>query len=119
MTVRFIGDEDIERNLVVIGKFADDITTLRPGAEILKDEMQSRVPKDSYQLHASIDIRKREGRLEVGAGDEGFYGYFLERGTSKMSAQPWLVPALDAARERATDAIARKISTKVDRTWGR
>lgn len=118
--VQVIGAERIGRNLRIIGTAAEKIDILRPGAEILKDEMQDRVAKDKYQLHDSIDARERGRTLEVGAGPEGFYGYFLERGTSKMAAQPWLVPSLDAAGERAVAAIGREIRVKIiNRVWGR
>ena len=117
--VQIIGAERIGRNLRAIGRTAEQLETLQPGAEILKDEMQSRVPGDTFRLHDSIDVRRRGDTLEIGAGPEGFYGYFLERGTSKMAAQPWLVPALDAARDRAVAAIGRKIGVKIDLVWGR
>ncbi len=116
--VEIIGAERIGRNLRAIGRAAERLDTLQPGAEVLKDEMQDRVAKDSYQLHDSIDVRRRGDTLEVGAGPEGFYGYFLERGTSKMAAQPWLVPALDAARDRAVAAIGRQIGVKINLVWG-
>ena len=117
--VRLVGVERIETNLLAIGRSAESVATLRPGAQILKTEMQLRVPKDTFQLHDDIDIRQRGARLEIGAGGDGFYGYFLERGTSKMAAQPWLAPSLDAARARVVAAIGRKVGVKVDQVWGR
>ncbi len=117
--VRLVGAERIETNLLAIGRTAENVATLRPGAQILKTEMQLRVPKDTLQLHDSIDIRQKGNRLEIGAGGDGFYGYFLERGTSKMAAQPWVAPSVDAARARAVAAIGRKVGVKVDQVWGR
>ncbi len=118
--VRIIGGERIEANLLTIGRRAESVATLRPGAEVLKREMQNRVATDTFQLRGSIDIRERGGgKLEVGPDGDGFYGYFLERGTSKMSAQPWLAPALDAGRARAVAAIARKHGVNIDKVWGR
>lgn len=116
---RIIGVERIETNLLRIARSAETVATLRPGAQVLKTEMQNRVRKDTYTLHDSIDICQKGTKLEVGADDEGFYGYFLERGTSKMAAQPWLAPSFDAARERAVAAIGRKVGVKVDQVWGR
>lgn len=117
--VRLVGVERIETNLLAIGRTAENVATLRPGAQILKTEMQLRVRKDTYQLHDSIDIRQEGTRLEIGTDSEGFYGYFLERGTSKMAAQPWLTPSYDAARARVVAATGRKIGVKVDQVWGR
>lgn len=117
--VEIIGAERIGRNLRLIGRTADQIDTLQPGAEIFKKEMQSRVPKDTYTLHDSIDVRRRGDTLEIGAGPEGFYGYFHELGTSKMAAHPWLAPSLDAARDRAVAAISRRLGVKINLVWGR
>lgn len=116
---RLEGAERMLGNLKRIGRLADDKATLLPGAKVLKNEMLSRVPRLFDQLYDSIDIRTEEGRLEIGAGDEGFHGYFLERGTSKMSAQPWLAPSFDAGRGSAVNAIARKLGTRIDGIWGR
>ena len=117
--VRIIGGERIEAKLLTIGRRAESVATLRPGAQVLKTEMQNRVATDTFQLRSSIDIREKGGKLEVGPDGDGFYGYFLEQGTSKMSAQPWLAPSFDAGRPRAVAAIARKHGVNIDKVWGR
>ena len=117
--VRIIGGERIEANLLTIGRRAESLATLRPGAVIIKREMRNRVATDTFQLRSSIDIREKGSTLEVGPDEEGFYGYFLERGTVKMAAQPWLAPAYDAARARAIAAIGRKHGVNIDKVWGR
>lgn len=88
-------------------------SALRPGAEVLLAEMQSRVPRDTGTLHDSLEIRRRRDDLEVGPGPEGFYGAFLEFGTSKMAARPWFRPAVDSARRRAVRAIEREAMRQV------
>jgi HK97 gp10 family phage protein len=40
----------------------------------------------------------------------GHIGRFLERGTSKMSARPWLRPALDNSHDAALSAIRGKMA---------
>jgi HK97 gp10 family phage protein len=64
-------------------------------------------------LAARVDVKLRRGRPASAStvngvrkpyGDDPFYGRFLELGTSKMAAKPWLKPAgiarqADAGRE--------------------
>ncbi|MNT67142.1 hypothetical protein D3C72_2052590 [compost metagenome] len=44
---------------------------------------------------------------------EAFYGRFLEFGTSKMAAQPFLRPAFEAKKGPAAAAVDEVIQTKV------
>lgn len=44
---------------------------------------------------------------------EAFYGRFLEYGTSKMAARPFLRPAYEAKREEAAKAVENTIQEKV------
>lgn len=44
---------------------------------------------------------------------EAFYGRFLEFGTSKMAAQPFLRPAFEAKRKAAAQAVGEVIQAKV------
>lgn len=56
---------------------------------------------DTGRLRASITHEVHEGFLTVTArvGTNVKYAIFLEFGTSKMAARPFLRPALDAVRE--------------------
>lgn len=44
---------------------------------------------------------------------DAFYGRFLEYGTSKMGAQPFLRPGYEAQKTAAADAVTMVIETKV------
>lgn len=44
-----------------------------------------------------------------------FYGKFLEYGTKRMSAKPWLRPAFQKKREAAVDLIERELPRAIDR----
>lgn len=62
--------------------------------------MQRLVPKDTWRLHDTIAAdTERDGAkvtLQVGVGgnDEAPYWEHVERGTSRMKAQPYMRPAL-------------------------
>lgn len=64
-------------------------------------------------LAARVDVKIKKGRakdrmVKAGVikpyGDDAFYGRFLEFGTSKMPAYPFLKPAADA---KACEAVSR------------
>ena len=44
---------------------------------------------------------------------KAFYGAFVENGTSRMAAQPFLRPAYDAARSKASQAARRRMLAEV------
>lgn len=75
-------------------------------ADDTKDFQQAKVPKDTWDLHNHITARvDGDGRsttmhAEIGpVGEERGHGYFVEYGTARMGAQPFIEPsAEDAAR---------------------
>jgi HK97 gp10 family phage protein len=83
----------------------------RPGGQV-HNEVQRRAvkveraakrlcPVDTGRLRSSITHSEPERRgdvLVVRIGTNVEYARFVELGTSRMSAQPYLRPALDAAR---------------------
>lgn len=65
---------------------------------------------DRGQLVASLFFRVAGNRLSAYFGTNLSYGRYLEFGTSRMAARPWLKPTfranLDAIRSRVADAVA-------------
>jgi HK97 gp10 family phage protein len=47
---------------------------------------------------------------------EAFYWRFLEFGTSKMAARPFLRPAFESKKMEALDTIKKKLAEAIDRT---
>jgi len=95
---------------------------LMDGAEIVKGALESGAPRHTGQLAGDIHISK-QGRqkysVRVGPGIRGFYGRYLEYGTSRMAARPWMRPAFDgvqASVERAiSDSMWRAVEEANDR----
>jgi HK97 gp10 family phage protein len=87
---------------------------------ILLREATLRVPIATGALLGTLvaePVRaRRPGRIGVTVGTtaEGFYGFFLEYGTSRMAARPWLRPALvaggPAAIAAAQEAVERTLA---------
>lgn len=65
-------------------------------AEDIADDAQANAPVDTGELRASIHTEKTDNGLAVVVG--AAYGAFVELGTSKMAAQPYLGPAAAKAR---------------------
>ncbi len=103
------------------------------GAQIFYDEVRARVPV-SAKPHKSGKKTYNPGTLrravyqafaERESGDgkamyrvswnktHAFYGRFVEFGTSKMAAKPFLRPAYDAARAKALKAVQERMAAEV------
>ena len=64
-------------------------------------------PVDTGALRNSITSESQmTGEMTFTVQDGVEYGQFVELGTSRMAAQPFLIPALEAWSQRFTDAFA-------------
>ena len=80
---------------------------------ILRQEVEQRAPVGSSgRLKASVGDRpgdrkprSAEHLVYVGA----FYSYFVEYGTRKMAAQPFVRPAADSKQREMADAMRRVV----------
>src|SRR5262249_53242758 len=63
----------------------------------------------------TLDVRKsanlREALIVVGPDQQQFYSKFVEFGTKRMRARPWLGPALERSRGAALEAMRRALET--------
>ncbi len=80
------GLSDIANN---IENFADIIGQ---GAQTVCESAKSLCPVDTGRLQSSINVQPGGNTAVISADTE--YAVFVEFGTSKMAAQPYLVPAL-------------------------
>lgn len=95
----------------------------RAGAKVVSDEAKRRVSKKSGQLKKSIGITKRRSKNKEfvifgvsprkGGKNSGWYGRFVEMGTSKMSAKPFLRPAAEAKQGEAVKASKKYIQERL------
>ena len=82
--------QEVEMELDVVGADMEDLA-------------RSIVPVDTGALRDSIYHRPAGLELEFGATMD--YASMVEFGTSRMRAQPYIRPALDANQQRILDAI--------------
>lgn len=82
---------------------------LMAGAQVIFDASQDLCPVDTGFLKASGSIRDTGDDVEIGY--EAPYASFVEFGTYKMAAQPYLRPAFDDNEEEALSAIVDSIQS--------
>lgn len=109
---------------------------VRAGTKIIQERASALAPVDpetATSLKDAIDIRivsvkERDIATRQGDSYEGYdigyrtkgnqsamYGGWVELGTDKMAAQPYLRPALQEAGGKAIDALKQKLSTDLDK----
>jgi HK97 gp10 family phage protein len=79
---------------------------LEAGAELIAEGARQRVPVESGALRDSIHVDTTKGEVSVVAGDRtAFYGHMVEFGTTHSPAEPFLVPAAEAAKVEVAAAV--------------
>lgn len=103
---------------------------LRKGARLVRDEAKGLVPVDEGNVRDAIAVRtERKGaaRDEVAAyvvvkkyanGVPTYYARFLEFGTEKMSAKPFMRPAFEKVKRQLPGILAAAMRTRIDKFIG-
>ena len=100
-------------------------TALRNAAAPVRRKARANVPVDEGDLKRAIAInakvdKKGEGYADVGFRKEmAFYGGFVELGTSRQQAQPYLRPALDESEGEIKEAFIAAMNKTIGKALGR
>ena len=92
---------------------------LNAGIAPIKKEAKANAPVDKGVLKSQI--RSKQMRLTakpavgIYVSGKAFYWYFIENGTSKMAAAPFLRPAADSKHEEAVDKFKEKWKVEIDK----
>lgn len=127
MSAEIKGLEDLIASLNALPeKFERKVlrSSVRKGANIIRDKARAYVPVDQGELKKSITIsgaKYRKGTIAFAIrprknkkrGITVFYGKFVEFGTSKMAAQPFMRPAYDEAEKEVLDVVISDIKSKL------
>lgn len=124
--------EGLEELLKALDQFPKNLQkkalrpALREGAKVIHKQAKRFVPVDEGDLKRSLKVRaakrNRKGIVAVNVqtsseanvfSGEQFYGAFVEFGTSKTPAQPFLRPALDTSATEAKEAVADKLAQQI------
>jgi HK97 gp10 family phage protein len=87
---------------------------LREAGDIVKQAIKQEVPVRTGRLKRSIEasgIRTKDGikHVAVGPGKDGYYGKFVEFGTVKMKAKPFMAPGYEKSKEKAMEEIEKNL----------
>jgi HK97 gp10 family phage protein len=131
-----------EFDFTALGAQLDNITkaaqaATRPvaqaGAQVFHDEVRARVPMSAkphksgkkvytpgnlrraiYQAYMQDESNAEASYYRVSWNKaNAFYGNFLEHGTAKMAAQPFIRPGYDAARNKAVAAMQAEMAKQL------
>jgi HK97 gp10 family phage protein len=87
---------------------------LREAGEVVKEAIKQEAPERTGTLKKSIEtskVKTKDGikHVEVGPGKDGWYGKFVEFGTVKMKAQPFMAPGYEKSKDKAMEKIAEEL----------
>lgn len=92
---------------------------LNAGIAPIKKEAKANAPVDKGVLKSQIRSKQMKYTEKPAVGiyvsGKAFYWYFIENGTSKMAAAPFLRPAVDSKHEEAVDRFKEKWKAEIDK----
>ncbi|QPA31625.1 HK97-gp10 family putative phage morphogenesis protein [Thermaerobacillus caldiproteolyticus] len=110
MGLELHGMQELLRQLEQVGSEAERVKkdALLAGAEVVQQAASEKAPRDTGKLAENIVISdiKEDGTVDIGPDRDRFYGLFLEFGTSKMAARPFLQPAFEENKEQVQQKMA-------------
>lgn len=104
--------QPVERAAVATVPVGDRIHQTYKGRTVTPGFLQRSIRRKAFAKRGA----KNEVRAVVGVAREAFYGLaFVERGTSKMPAQPWLVPSFESAQGQVLDKFRKSLKARIER----
>ncbi|WP_455852692.1 HK97-gp10 family putative phage morphogenesis protein [Pantoea endophytica] len=140
-TLDFSDLKNIARDLKLLSRAENNKVlrdATRAGADVLKEEVIRKAPVRTGKLKKNVVVvtqkAKRRGEISSGVhirgvnpltgnsdttmktGDKrnAFYWRFVEMGTSKTPAHPFVRPAFDTRQEEATQAAMKRMNSAID-----
>lgn len=102
--------DDLVGRLNKLSKNVDNIMeeVLDDTAKLILMESKRIVPVDTGDLKRSLDIQK-QNKLAVNVGTNLHYAGYVEFGTYKMRAQPYLFPAYEISKDNIQNELEKKV----------
>ena len=92
---------------------------LNAGAAPIKKEAKKNAPVDKGVLKSSIRSKQMKHTQKPSVGiyvaGKAYYWWFIEEGTSKMAAAPFLRPAADSKHEEGINKFKEKLKAEIDK----
>ncbi|MHB9946995.1 hypothetical protein CF095_16670 [Clostridium botulinum] len=114
------GLDELTRKVQDMGKAGVRVenAALKKAGELIVEEAKNNVPFRKGNLKEGLKVsgvRKKGGNkfvlagIQKGDNSKIFYGKFLEFGTSKMKARPFMGPAYESKKEEAKEVIKQEL----------
>ena len=89
-------------------------TALREAGEIVKDAIKNITPERTGRLKRSIALSRVKTKdgvkfIEVAPGKDAYWSRFVEFGTVKMKAKPFMAPGFESSKAQAMEAIEQEL----------
>lgn len=112
--ITFTGMDELLRRLDELGERAEAVkkTALEEGAEVIRTEIESNTKRSNIShdhMADGIITNIKDDVAVIGPGAEYYYAHFIEFGTKKMAAQPFMGPAFESKKEEAKGKMAEVI----------
>ena len=92
---------------------------LNAGVAPIKKEAKKNAPVNKGVLKSQIRSKQMKYTEKPAVGiyvsGKAFYWYFIENGTSKMAAAPFLRPAADSKHEEGVGKFKEKLKAEIDK----
>ena len=92
---------------------------LNAGIAPIKKEAKANAPVDKGVLKSQIRSKQMKYTEKPAVGiyvsGKAYYWYFVENGTSKMAATPFLRPAVDSMHEEGVNKFKEKWKAEIDK----
>lgn len=119
------GMDNLIRRIEEMGKAGVRVENkaLKKAGELIVEEAKNNVPVKTEKLKKGLKVsgvRKKNGNkfvlagIQKGDNSKIFYGKFLEFGTSKMKAQPFMGPAYESKKEEAKEIIKQELKNALN-----
>ncbi|MCM3761037.1 HK97 gp10 family phage protein [Alkalihalobacillus oceani] len=87
---------------------------LREAGDVIKSAIESEAPIRSGTLKKSITVSRvkttgDQKRVEIGPDKDGWYGKFVEFGTVKMKANPFMARGYETSKSQAMAEIKKQL----------
>lgn len=139
VTVKLTGFKELADKLRAMGREIGEKAlkgAVAGAAGLVRDEARRLVPQKTGTLRRSIYMvfdkerstaskkvyvvgwRKGKRFRSVGKNKvnlDGYYGLFVEFGTAKMAARPFVRPAFEKKKDAALDIIGKRIAARIKR----
>lgn len=127
VTFKVQGLRELDKALAELPKaYAKNILrkAFETASEPLVLDIKANTPVRTGQLRDSIEVsrmggeRRNEAKMQVGVMGK-FYGHFLEFGTPKLRARPFVRPAIDRNSAALVDRFSEAVAASIERARAR